>query len=162
MKDPNVDVEDSSYNPWTIISPKTGGAAGSLSWALQVTAALPLEAIHDLISKATGGAPSALLPGIRPGQNMVYVTKDFFQAHPNDISPDTVKDDVLGFFSLVTSYAKGAKKESVDESPKNIISIMPRTDWTNLFKRLNSPVPSPLYDIVKILACYKNVDGGVE
>ena len=85
---------------------------------------------------------------------MVYVTKDFFQAKPNGISSDTVKDDVLGFFSLVVSYAKGAKDEEEDTSPKEIISLMPRTDWTNLFNQVKPAVPGTLYDIVNILACY--------
>lgn len=155
MEDPHVDVQYSTCNPWTITWPSTGGAAGSLVWALQVTAALPLEAIFDLFSKSIRGEPSALLPRIQPGRNMVYVTKDFFQTVPNGISADSVKNDVLGFFSLVISYAKGARTEAEDESPKNIISIMPRTDWTNLFNQVKAAIPGSLYDIVKILACYR-------
>ena len=53
------------------------------------------------------------------------------------------------------SYAKGAGEEAKDESPRNIISIMPRTDWINLFKQVKSAVPGSLYEIVKILACYR-------
>ena len=162
MQDPHLDVEDSTCNPWTVTSPrKSGGAANSL-WAVQVTAPLPLEAIQDLFSKAVKDEPSALIPAIQPSRGMVYVTKDFFQANPNGITSDSVKDDVLGFFSLVISYAKGAREEATDESPKNIISIMPRTDWTNLFKQVKSAVPGSLYEIVKILACYRYFEDGVE
>ena len=162
MQDPKVDIEGSSCNPWTITEPEDDGAAGGLKWGMQVTAPLPLEAITDLFSKAVTGGSSALLPGIRTERGMVSVTKDFFQASPNGISSDSVTDDVLGFFSLVISYAKGAKEEDEDISPKEIISIMPRTDWTNLFNQVKSAIPDSLYDVVKIVACYKRSGDGVE
>ncbi|KAL8865778.1 MAG: hypothetical protein Q9174_006702, partial [Haloplaca sp. 1 TL-2023] len=162
MADPKVDVKDSPCNPWTITAPPKGGSVDNIGWSVQVTAALPLEAIQDLIRKAIANEASALLPGIQAGRNVVYVTKEFFQAKPNDISSDSVKDDVLGFFSLVMSYAKGTLKFSRGDSPKNIISLMPRTDWTNLFKQVQSEVPGTLYDIVKILACYRYIDDEVD
>ena len=145
MQDPKVDVEKSTCNPWTIIKPLKDGAAANLGWALQVTAPLPLEAIHDLVGKAIANEASPLLPGIRPGKGMVYVTKEFFQANPNGISSDSVKADVLGFFSLVMSYAKGALTVTSGNNPKTIVSIMPRTDWTNLFYQIKPVVPGSLY-----------------
>ena len=162
MQDPKVDIEDSTCNPWTIIEPEDDGTAAGLKWAMQVTAPLPLEAISDLFSKAVTGGSSDLLPGISPERGVVSVTKSFFQASPNGISSDSVKDDVLGFFSLVISYAKGAKEEDEDTSPKEIISIMPRTDWTNIFNQVKSAIPGSLYDVVKIVACYKRSGDGVE
>lgn len=158
MQDSHVDVEDSTCNPWTITSPTIGGAAGEREWALQVTAPLPLEAIHDLFRIAVAGGSSPLLPqsDAQRGMGMVYVTKDFFQANPNGISSDSVTDDLLGFLSLVISYAKGAGYVLPGFSPKTIISIMPRTDWTNLFKQVESAIRGSLYDIVKILACYNS------
>lgn len=162
MQDPQLDIEDSTCNPWTIIEPEEDGAAAGLKWAMQVTAPLPLEAISDLFSKAVTGGSSALLPSISPERGVVSVTKDFFQASPNGISSDSVTDDVLGFFSLVISYAKGAKEEDEDTSPKEIISIMPRTDWANIFNQVKSGIPDSLYDAVKIVACYKRSGDGVE
>lgn len=160
MQDPKVDVEDSNCNPWTIAQPSKDGAVRNLAWATQATAPLPLEAIHDLFRKAVAQEASPLLPGIGSAKNVAFVTKDFFQADPNGISPDSVRDDVLGFFSLVISYAKGASKVTSGNSPKNIISIMPRTDWTNLFNQIRPAVPGPLYDLVKVLACYRYFDDG--
>lgn len=93
---------------------------------------------------------------------MVYVTKDFFQSKPNGISSDSVKADVLGFFSLVISYAKSARTEDEDKSHKELTSLMPRTDFTNLFKQVQPAVPGTLYDMVKILACYKNNGKNIE
>jgi len=86
---------------------------------------------------------------------MVYVTKDFFQSKPNGISSDSVKSGVLGFFSLVISYARSASPEDEDTSPKDLSSLMPRIDFTNLFKQVMPAVPAPLYEIVNILACFK-------
>ncbi|KAL9033432.1 MAG: hypothetical protein Q9180_005946 [Flavoplaca navasiana] len=37
---------------------------------------------------------------------------------------------------------------------------MPRTDWTNLFNQVRQAVPGSLYELVKVLACYKH-DGRV-
>lgn len=162
MQDPHLDVEDSTCNPWTVVLPEKRGAAGNREWAMQVTAPLPLEAIHDLFRKAVADGFSPLLALYRPARGMVYVTKDFFQAKPNGISSDSVKDDMLGFFSLVISYAKGALTVPNGDSPKNIITIMPRTDWTNLFSQVKSAISGSLYDIVKILACYNTIDGDVE
>ncbi|KAL9033431.1 MAG: hypothetical protein Q9180_005945 [Flavoplaca navasiana] len=115
--DPNVDVEDSTCNPWKIFKPSVDGAFPHLVWGMQATAPLPLGAIHDLFRKAIANEASPLLPEFSPATNMVFVTIDFFQANPNDISPDSVGDDVLGFFSLVISYAKRASGVTRDNSP---------------------------------------------
>ena len=92
----------------------------------------------------------------------MLVTKDFFQSKPNGIDPENVKDDVLGFFSLLLSYVKGASVLPQDQSPKNIISIMPRSDWSTLFKQVSSAVPGDLYDLVKVLGCYRDYGDGAE
>ncbi len=157
-------VQGSACNPWKIAAPEHGGKADQIGWAPQVTAPLPLEAISDLFSKAVSNTPSDLLPSIRPGRNMVWVSKDFFQSNPNTISADSVKDDVLGFFSLILSYAKNARDEEEDQSPKELTSIMPRTEFTTIFAQVKSTVPlnpKTLYELVKVLACYKNNANGV-
>jgi len=166
MKDPKLDVDQSKCNPWKIIQPEDNKKNADISWAPQVTAPLPLEAISDLFSKVATGSSSndqaaSLLPSNRDDR-MVYVTKDFFQSKPNGISSDSVKADVLGFFSLVISYAKSARAEEEDKSPKDLTSIMPRTYFTTIFKQVKPAVPGTLYDIVKILACYKNNGKNVE
>ena len=121
---------------------------------------MPLEAIQSILSMAVQGNPPPIIPTTRPERGIELVTKDFFRSKPNGIDPINLKDDVLGFFSLLLSYAKGAKIFEEDDSPKDIISIMPRSDWSTLFKQVSSAVPGDLYNIVKILACYKD-DGGI-
>lgn len=88
------------------------------------------------------------------------VTKDFFKTNPGGIAPESVKDDVLGFFSLVLSYAKGAEIFEEGDYPKEIMSIMPRTDFVTLYDQVKTAVPGQLYDIVKALACFQNKGTG--
>ena len=156
MSDNTVTVQDSVCTDWYIQEPVTGGNVGSIRWAPQVTVPLPLEAISDLFRRSvTKDAVSALLPARSPSTRMVYVTKDFFQAKRSGISPDAVKADVLGFFSLILSYAKHTNQFDKDESPKRLTSIMPRTDFTNVFRQVKASVPGSLHDLVNLLACYR-------
>ena len=151
-------VQGSNCNPWKIILPEHGGQADQIKWGPQVTAPLPLEGISDLFSKVIVDTPSDLLPTIRL-LKMVWVSKDFFQSNPNTISADSVKADVLGFFSLILSYAKNAGQQDEDKSPKELTSIMPRTEFTTIFAQVKPTVPlnpNTLYGLVKVLACYKN------
>ena len=158
-------IDGNACNPWKVSTPLNGGGQGDLIWAVQATAPLPFEAINDLAAAAlTNPVNSPLLPAVRPGRNVVSVTSEFFQSTPNGISSDSVKADVLGFFSLVLSYAKVAYDISsnpiyMDESPKLKTSIMPRTEFVTLYAQVSSTLPgtSTLYNLVKILACYKNI-----
>ncbi|KAF8856532.1 hypothetical protein BDZ45DRAFT_594090, partial [Acephala macrosclerotiorum] len=157
-----VTIDGSTVDDWVVKFPETDGTIDSLTWAPQVTAPMPLEAIADLFTKALGGQASDLLSKKNPNRNMVSVTKDFFQSSPNGITSDAVTADVLGFFSLIVSYAKAAKAEEENESPKELTSIMPRTDFTNLFNFVKAKVPGDLYELVKVLACYKNTADGTD
>lgn len=159
MANNNFDIEDSTCNPWAIIEPETGGEPDEFSWAPQITAPLPLEAISDIFAKAVSLQGSSLLPTTRMSRNMVSVTSGFFQSNPNGITSQGVTADVLGFFSLILSYAKAATSEDVDASPKELTSIMPRTDFTTIFAQVSSKLPSTpgaLYNLVKVLGCYTN------
>lgn len=103
------DVEGNNCNLWAISGPNTGNGPGALVWSTQVTAPLPFEAISDLFAAAlVNPVTSPLLPFTRPSANIVSVTQNFFQSSPNGINPDSVEADVLGFFSLLVSYAKKA------------------------------------------------------
>lgn len=160
-KTDDVTVEDSTCNPWKIAMPDHGGDADKLTWAMQITAPMPLEAISDLFGKAVALTANELLPSVTPDGNMISVTQDFFQSTPNGISKDNVDPQVLGFFSLVLSYAKAAKKDNVleDQSPKELTSIMPRTEFVTIFAQVKDKIsltPDSLYQLVKILACYKS------
>ena len=125
---------------------------------------MPLEAIYDIIGDGTkaqfeGKKASPLLPSFPNNQyRLIYIKEVFFQSNPNGIHFDAVKNDVLGFLSLVLSYTK-ADKPYPDDSYKQSLTIMPRTDFTSMYKTVKEFIPGSLYNLVKVLACYKNVDG---
>ncbi|KAL8869501.1 MAG: hypothetical protein Q9174_004225 [Haloplaca sp. 1 TL-2023] len=168
MDDNEWDIEGNQCNPWSIANPKMAGSARNLDWAVQVTGPLPLEAIKDLFTKALGLANSPLLSPFRSGAGIVSVTQEFFQSSPNGIARDSVKADVLGFLSLIVSYAKKATPTDPPNyetlSPKFTMSVMPRTDFVTMYAQVKSALPGTgsLYDLVKILACYKNIEDYVE
>ncbi|KAL9094050.1 MAG: hypothetical protein Q9165_003720 [Trypethelium subeluteriae] len=155
-------------NTWTIIKPEYGTSSSSLKWLLQITAPMPLEVISDLFEESiTKNPPSSkLLPETNylAKRYKVYVSPEFFQSNPNGIGTSNVGKDVLGFFSLVMSYAKSADEVLHGESAKTLTSIMPRTDFTSIFKMISEKVKGDLslYDMVKILACYRNYEDEVE
>ena len=121
---------------------------------------MPLEGIQDLISSVAEGVSdvnrrteSSLL--IKEGY--VLITKEHFRHLKVD--KDKLTDDVLGFFSLLLSYVK-ADWDVLDtsNSPKQLLNIMPRTDWANLYAQVKEkgPVsPDRLVETVKQLACFK-------
>lgn len=85
---------------WKIKKPSYPGfAAPHCSWATQITAPMPLNAINELFSMGITKTSHPLLPAtlnVR-GRNFVYVTKDFFQSTPNGIAAAKVTDEFLGF-----------------------------------------------------------------
>jgi hypothetical protein len=158
-----VKIQDSSCN-WIVSRPIAGSKVEEIFWGMQVTAPMPLEAISYLFEAAvTENKPPAseLLPGIRAAWNKVYVTPGFFQQPINGITKEVAqtRKDVMGFFSLVLSYAKASHDVQEGKSPKTLTSIMPRTDFTTIYNLIKDVVqgPTSLYDMVKLLSCYKVV-----
>ena len=95
-------------------------------------------------------------------QKMVWVNKDFFQSAP-ECNEENVRDDVLAFFSLVLSYAKSgniASGKPEDTSIKAASSIMPRTDFLTIYNDVKSGIQGDLYELVRVLLCYKNDQNG--
>lgn len=144
----------------------------------QVTAPMMLEGIYDLM---VIGAKRELNPLQRDHEYLketyALVTKDWFQSEfLSGLSGDQhgdplawVTKDVLAFFSLLLSNAKMAG--DLDDlpfkhsSPKIMMPIMPRTDWTTIYKQIKHKIPgNRLVDIIKVLACYKDEeqDGNIE
>lgn len=129
---------------------------------------MPLEAIYSLLKENLldlQGDDRNFLNGRVVGlgtrqDDLHLVTKDWFQALGKRMDIDNVNDAVLGFCSLVMSYAKGAKKHWLrgeEGSPKIILTVMPRTEFVTLFKQVKPAFPpsGELYDIFNVLACYK-------
>lgn len=90
------------------------------------------------------------------GQNVQLVTKEYFQSASLKIDPNTVNDDMLGFCTLVLSYAKAANRTQIPGvSPKHWLTFMPRTEFNTIFAQVSSKFTSNLFDIFNTLACYK-------
>ena len=143
------------------MDPPRRGGWGKLEWTPQVTAAMPLEAIHWLMDQGKQNGMRIYDPGV----NMVKVIPEFFKTSPGRVTQNQVQNrpDVLGFFSIVLSFAKAAKLVEENESPKVVSKIMPRTDFTTIFETqgISEVIPKEhLYDIVKALACFKNTGTG--
>ncbi|KAH6675112.1 hypothetical protein B0J14DRAFT_637790 [Halenospora varia] len=169
----NIDVANSKCNPWSIGGPGKGTEPEDVQWDAQVTAPMPLEALYSLMKEqlADLDAPERnILCGAEtqrtgnPGaENLVVVTQDYFQSNTNGIDMLKVSDDVLGFCSLVLSYAKGANYPlSQDQSPKLMLTFMPRTEFNTIFQQVKSKIPGDLFTLCNSLACYKTENGNAK
>jgi hypothetical protein len=84
------------------------------------------------------------------------VTQGYFQSTSLNIDASTVTDDMLGFCTLVLSYAKAADlQQASDVSPKHKIPFMPRTEFNTIYAQVGSKFTIPLFDIFNTLVCYK-------
>ncbi|CAJ2502618.1 Uu.00g100120.m01.CDS01 [Anthostomella pinea] len=67
--------------------------------------------------------------------------------------------DVLGFFSIVLTYAKSAQelKGAVLDAhgAKALVSFTPRVYWTTVYEDVKDKIPGSLWDIINVLACYQ-------
>lgn len=157
--DPNfLDSHGYSESP-KLLNSKIGGE--DFKWAPQVTAPYPFQGIAALFAaNHFGKSTETILSSPRKNVNMIYVTPDFFQSSPGGISSGMAGYDLLGFFSVILSYAKAAHSLPVDFSPKLLFPIMPRTEFTTMYSQIKSQIPesASLYEILKILACYRYKD----
>ncbi|KAL8827257.1 MAG: hypothetical protein Q9191_003292 [Dirinaria sp. TL-2023a] len=156
-----VTIKDSPFDDWIIMDPPRRKGVNKVEWTPQVTLPMPLEGIQWLIENPK---PCDLdLKMYRPANNQVKVLPEFFKTSPGGVTQNAVSNrrDVLGFFSLILTYAKAASTVNEVQSPKSYSSIMPRTDFTTIFQTqgISDVIPkAQLYEIVKALACFKNTD----
>jgi hypothetical protein len=148
-------------NPWTITGLTPTTDKGNMLWAPQVTAPMPLEALYSLMQEnlketETGRNIHDGETSHSTGQNIQLVTQDYFQSSSLGIPASSVSDDMLGFCTLVLSYAKAANREQTpDVSPKHWLTFMPRTEFNTIYAQVSLKFMSPLFDMFNTLACYK-------
>ena len=135
------------------MDPERRKGINQVEWAPQVTVPMPLEGIQWLIENPKPCDFNLKL--YRPANKQVKVLPEFFKTSPGGVTPNDVRNrpDVLGFFSLILTYAKAARSLSANQSPKLYSSIMPRTDFTTIFHTQGIPQVIP-----KAIACFKNTD----
>ena len=171
MADPSVTIEgDTTCKDWQVIQPTTQNAAAGLLWSVQATAPMSFKGISSLFQNVLDAsdsgsysrpADSYVLPAFSNGIGKVgkptVVTSDFFQASPNGMTSGAMQSqtELLGYLSLLITYIKGAQNFG-DVSPKSVLWIMPRTDFTSMYNLVKSPMQGNLLDLVQKLVCYTN------
>jgi hypothetical protein len=151
-----------SFGPWTVAQPNRF-IEQAIYFGQQVTAPVSLGAVHKLIAMAKQDPPARnpLLSTI-PGKTKSFHTvlrEDFAAVGLKHLAPIDMSDDLLGFLSLVVSYAKATVGVTNPAAgPKQSLSIMPRTDFATMY---NAVAAAPLkrqlqdtslFEIVKRLA----------
>nr|POE49463.1 hypothetical protein CFP56_50380 [Quercus suber] len=163
------DIQDNQCNPWNLQISRNDAAnpAGKIQWAAQVTAPMPLEAIYFLwkrqfLNRLASKQPDAdarsdFFLGLDMRAKTSLITKEHFRSNKNGINPADMTDDVLGFCTLVMSYAKAAHGETLKpgSSPKIFTTFMPRTEFNTMFQQVSSKLKGDLFTLFDSLACYK-------
>ena len=159
-----VDVANNKCNPWKINGLRQEKDVAAVSWAPQITAPMPLEALYSLMKEnlADPSSNRNILDGFNVrGKYLVVVTQEYFQSNTNGIDGSKITDDVLGFCSLVLSYAKAASETlQPDQSPKLFLTFMPRTEFNTIYQQVESKIHGDLFTLFNSLACYKTNDDG--
>lgn len=113
-------------------------------WGLQVTAPVPLSSLYQILPMLTEGELLKITsPLIFRAERLVKVQQQdlpadiaLHQALPQGLALDAL----LGFLSLVTTYLKGAKTDTSGQGLKHVVSIMPRTDFTTMWKMCHGSI----------------------
>ena len=123
------------YNPWAALWPKPETKFDQLRISPQVTAALPLGGLLQVLKDAKDRKDNVLANKGAPYNSKIVIAteesfKDFGKIKPNDIT-----DEFLGFFSLLTTYCIVANDNDERYGPKRSLNIMPRTDFLGMYKK---------------------------
>ena len=152
------------YNPWSVKWPTNPIGFDNQPLSPQVTAAMPLEGVLQVLKDTKNGGDDSLA-GQRPEikGHIVLPSSDGFKSF-GKISPIDINDQFLGFFSLLTSYCVASKYNTPKQGPKYSLTIMPRTDFLTMYKtfvegKIKSQLAdckTSLYDIVSALSGIAN------
>jgi hypothetical protein len=129
--------------------------AEKMNFATQVTAAMPLAAVLQILrdTKERKSNPLAT-PENRYGDKFQILSKSDFASFRN-IKQSDVTDEFLGYFSLLATYCVLAKNTEPTEGPKRLVNIMPRTDFSAQYNKFieaklkEQLKDTSLYDIIK-------------
>ncbi|CEJ58927.1 hypothetical protein PMG11_07567 [Penicillium brasilianum] len=157
-----VDPVSAKCKTWQIRNPSKSGDWKAVNWQAQATAPLPMAALDALFKEAKTSTvlTNPLLPGIKSQvSSMVWVNDNFFQSSPQGITEKDVTAEERAFFSLVLSYVKKNPGVTAIKSMKDRSPIMPRTNFVSLYEGVESSLSGKdLYELVRVLVCYKNVN----
>ncbi|KAF2177168.1 hypothetical protein K469DRAFT_810131 [Zopfia rhizophila CBS 207.26] len=146
-----------NLGPWIVKWPKQPTDLGQHGFGIQVTTAMPLEAILEILSDTKSKTPNPLASkGALDAPRIKILTKDDFKSF-SKIKANDITDEFLGYFSLLTSYCVLAEFGNPNEGPKRLIPIMPRTDFVAQYTKFIEPKlkdqlsdgKTSLYDIIE-------------
>ena len=129
---------------WKLKSPNTVDGAKSTYWALQVTSPMSLEKFQTCFmdeDRRDRNCPIMALSFSKLNK-LYHVRKQDFDLRNRwtKIKEQDVNDEFLGFFSLLISYARAVGRPyNYDLGPKQILPIMPRTDFVTMYKAFVQP-----------------------
>ncbi|KAL8910952.1 MAG: hypothetical protein Q9171_003819 [Xanthocarpia ochracea] len=135
-KECKVQIEGfAEYNPWDVQWPRQETKFDQLRNSPQVTAAMPLEGLLQVLKDGKDKKDNVLAnKGQSYNDKIVIPTKDSFKDF-GKIKEDDITDEFLGFFSLLTTYCVVAKDNDERNGPKRSLNIMPRTDFLGMYKK---------------------------
>ncbi|KAI0151819.1 hypothetical protein GGR57DRAFT_503747 [Xylariaceae sp. FL1272] len=104
------------------------------SFQPQVTAAMPMEGVLQLLSDAKADVKTNVLINhdLPYNKKIIVLTKKDFMGFAT-IRPADVTDEFLGFFSLLTTYCVVASEGDRVNGPKRGLNIMPRTNFLTMY-----------------------------
>jgi hypothetical protein len=126
---------------WSVKWPTQPENPEKLSFAPQVTTAMPLGAVLKILgdTKDRNVANNPLASsGALDAPRIKILTKKDFKSFPK-ISSSDINDEFLGFFSLLTSYCVLAKSTDPVKGPKHLLPVMPRTDFVTQYNTFIEP-----------------------
>ncbi|KAL8846955.1 MAG: hypothetical protein Q9221_007997 [Calogaya cf. arnoldii] len=155
-------AEFEPFGQWTVAEPEKWRGSDALLWSRQVTVAMPLKAIYQLFVdlKRDGISSNAIMAEGSKRDNIHVVRReDFRLLGLTGFKPADITDDLLGFLSLVVSYAKATRRMQAKDGPKHSLSVMPRTDFAAMYELVRKKIEPQyqggcydFYTVVKELA----------
>jgi hypothetical protein len=122
---------------------------------------MPLAAILQILDDSTaqdGKGKGNPLAGASINRSKFKILKKADFSAFQKIKQSDIDDDFLGYFSILTSYCVLAKDGKPSEGPKQLLNIMPRTDFSTQYNKFIEPKlkeqlkDKSLYDIVKAVS----------
>lgn len=147
-------------------NPKQKAQTTDASW--QATAGIRLSQIGPLFDRLIGQGKfvnkhqsDTALPGHVAKEGMAAARRDaaatvnaagfedyvraIVAEHYNGITPEQLIDDLGGFLTLVSEYIRMGQQYGPSGTPKNIVTVLSRTDLSAVMKKLKDDYPK-LYD----------------
>jgi hypothetical protein len=143
-------------------NPSQGAQTTAASW--QATAGIRLSQIGPLFDRLVGQArfvnkhqSDTALPGHVAKEGMVAArrvaastvnangfekhVRQVVEEHYHNVTPEQLIDDLGGFLTLVSEYIRMGQQYGPSGTPKNIVTVLSRTDLSEVMRKLKDDYP---------------------